>query len=134
MRKRFLKKSDVLREGYVKGLKKAQRIIAESIENDPFTGTSEWNELDEEDKELLSDYLEIFDAEDTLQETLEKAHESYRGTFSDWGSWAQEEYEAGIISADDLVQYDCVDWEKAGKTFNDSYEMSERGSVFCTEI
>mgnify|MGYP003295470834 CR=1 FL=1 len=33
MVKHFLKKSDVLREGYVKGLKKAQKIIREMLEN-----------------------------------------------------------------------------------------------------
>lgn len=32
MKKRILKKSDLLREGYVKGLKKAQRIIKEMLE------------------------------------------------------------------------------------------------------
>lgn len=31
MRKRILKKSEVLREGYMKGLKKAQRIINEML-------------------------------------------------------------------------------------------------------
>lgn len=38
MKERLLKKSDVLREGYVKGLKEAQRIInemiAESVDNE----------------------------------------------------------------------------------------------------
>ena len=32
MKKRLLKRSDVLREGYVKGLRKAQRIIAEMLQ------------------------------------------------------------------------------------------------------
>lgn len=32
MRKRFLKKSEVLREGYVKGLKKARQIINEMLD------------------------------------------------------------------------------------------------------
>lgn len=34
MRKRIQKKSEVLREGYVKGLRKAQRVIAEMIETE----------------------------------------------------------------------------------------------------
>lgn len=34
MRKRILKKSEVLREGYIKGLKHAQRIINEMLDKD----------------------------------------------------------------------------------------------------
>lgn len=34
MKKQMLKKSEVLREGYIKGLKKAQRIITEMMENE----------------------------------------------------------------------------------------------------
>lgn len=34
MKRRFLKKSQVLREGYIKGLRQAQRIINEMLEGD----------------------------------------------------------------------------------------------------
>lgn len=53
MKKRILKKSEVLREGYNKGLRKAYRVISESLEgeqadlyqNNPFIDTDEWDGL-----------------------------------------------------------------------------------------
>lgn len=53
MKKRFLKRSEVLREGYNKGLRKAYRVISESLEgeradlyqNNPFIDTDEWDGL-----------------------------------------------------------------------------------------
>lgn len=43
MKKKMLKKSDVLREGYVQGLKKAQCIINEMIEEEMMNERFRWN-------------------------------------------------------------------------------------------
>lgn len=81
---------------------------------------------------MVGAYLEIFEAEDTLSETLEAARERYRGQFDTWADWAEDEYESGIITAEDLVENGCIDCDRAGQTFNDSYEMADNGMVFSS--
>lgn len=59
MKKRILKKSDVLREGYVKGLKEAQRVINESLFGYARVedGTYTMNEMGAKITQDLIDYL-----------------------------------------------------------------------------
>lgn len=57
MKKRTLKKSDVLREGYIKGLKKAQRVI---------------NEILKESRDLPESYVVVAYDEDDAKKKAEK--------------------------------------------------------------
>lgn len=81
---------------------------------------------------MLGAYLEIFDAEDTISETLEAARERYRGQFDSWADWAEEEYESGVITVEALVEYGCIDWNSVANTFNDGCEMADNGMVFSS--
>lgn len=49
----MLKKTDVLREGYVKGLKKAQRIIKEMIEQSEEALPEDFDVLADNDKDAI---------------------------------------------------------------------------------
>lgn len=78
MKKRLQKKSEVLREGYVKGLRKAQSIINEMLE--------EMEEL--EDVELPNEMQVIAD-------------------YDDWAVWVAEcEKQCDIESWDDITYED----------------------------
>lgn len=60
MKKRLLKKSEVLREGYIKGLKKAHKIISEMYDENGIT--EEWEIYDTINK-IMSGYKEMRDWE-----------------------------------------------------------------------
>lgn len=132
MKKKMLKKSDVLREGYVKGLKKAQKLIKESLDSNPFEDTEEWELLDDDDREMLEAYLEFFEADETLEETLENAQEKYVGTYNDWEDFGYEEFTNGGIDMQWLVDMNCIDWEQVGNILSDSFYMGDNGKTFAT--
>lgn len=75
MKKRILKKSDVLREGYVNGLKHAQRIINEVALDDEEDWTDEEDLDGEED---LYDEEDWNDEEDVNTELPDEEYRTYR--------------------------------------------------------
>lgn len=79
---------------------------------------------------MIDAYLGIFEAEDTLLETLEAARERYRGQFDSWTDWVKDEYweGGGYITSEDLVDEGCIKWEKAGRIFSKNREMRQNGN------
>lgn len=124
-------RSEDFRRGYLKGLKEAYRLVNES---NPFTRTKAWQEMDYEQQELVSAYLEVFPRERSLAATVEKAESRYRDTYENWAEWAEDEYENGNIDADLLNEHDCINWERAGEVLHGTdYRMAKNGMVFLED-
>lgn len=122
-------KGRVKQQGYREGLKRARALI-ESFIRESVTDDPEWDDLDEEQQDVVKAYLEVADEEDTLQKTLEFAQGAYVGKFSSMGAWAEDAFDSGLIGMDDLKAADAVDWEKVGDHFGYAYVMTDNGMVF----
>lgn len=97
MKKRNLKKSEVLREGYIKGLKKAQRIINEAT----IDGEEDWNdEEDWDDEENVN--TELPDEEyRTYRVEMERTVKSYVVLRATSEEHAEEMVQIGISVNED---------------------------------
>lgn len=72
MKRRIMKKSEVLKEGYIKGLKKAQKIINEMLsENDD----DEFELLDEDGRYSYAEINEWLDKNDANWDSFEQTDE-----------------------------------------------------------
>lgn len=128
--KKMLKKSDVLREGYLKGLKEARRIINEMIDESPIT----IEELVEYTKEAADSIIEKIEdepdwqpREDSLEDelfvatsdTLEKYYGISARDGGSYAAWFENMWERPEIRA--VVSQFEEDANDAGYTPDDSY-------------
>lgn len=120
--KKMLKKSEVLREGYIKGLKEAQRIINEMLESQ---GAISINAIPEYVyahigngnisgrqvvAELIDEFPENFKTVDTAVDFLNNI--TWFETWNDYQDWSGDNIdEAEVFAGGEEAMYDVVDLE-----------------------
>jgi len=74
------------------------------------------------DEFLIAAYLNCFNAEDSIQETVDKANEAYVGSFDSDIAFARDMAEAfGRVQHNAEWPFTCIDWEQAAKELMQDY-------------